>query len=180
MVLAFREEREGSAAQNRSPRGDRVLSSEPITAGSICVPHWERHRVSVPALREIAGMPMCRACINGRGIGPERKTEVRARVRSLFTADPETASTRSMARSAMNTFSRSSSGDPEQENPLTTREEEILRLLASGYRNNKIAEKLLISRATVYRLLPRIFAKVGVSDRIELALFAIHRRLIDT
>src|SRR5271165_803653 len=50
----------------------------------------------------------------------------------------------------------------------------------SGPRRNKeIGEKLFISEQTVKNHLHNIFDKLGVSDRLELALYAIHHRLID-
>ena len=43
----------------------------------------------------------------------------------------------------------------------------------------EIGEKLFISEQTVKNHLHNIFDKLGVSDRLELALYAIHHRLID-
>jgi len=45
--------------------------------------------------------------------------------------------------------------------------------------NKEIGEKLFISEQTVKNHLHNIFDKLGVSDRLELALYAIHHRLID-
>jgi DNA-binding NarL/FixJ family response regulator len=53
------------------------------------------------------------------------------------------------------------------------------RLVAQGYRGKEIGEKLLISEQTVKNHLRNIFDKLGVSDRLELALCAIHHCLID-
>jgi len=44
-------------------------------------------------------------------------------------------------------------------------------------RNKEIAEKMFISEQTVKNHLHNIFDKLGVSDRLELALFAIHKKL---
>src|SRR5437879_2138340 len=62
---------------------------------------------------------------------------------------------------------------------LSDREKEILQLVAQGFRNKEIGEKLFISEQTVKNHLHNIFDKLGVSDRLELALYAIHHRLID-
>src|SRR6266851_4709363 len=59
------------------------------------------------------------------------------------------------------------------------REKEIVQLVAQGFRNKEIGEKLFISEQTVKNHLHNIFDKLGVSDRLELALYAIHHRLID-
>jgi DNA-binding NarL/FixJ family response regulator len=55
-------------------------------------------------------------------------------------------------------------------NALSSREEEVVRYVALGLRNGEIADKLSISEETVKTHLNRIFRKVGVRDRVELAL----------
>ncbi len=60
---------------------------------------------------------------------------------------------------------------------LTVREQEIVSLVAQGFRNKEIADKLSISEQTVKNHLHNIFDKLGVSDRLELALYAIHHKL---
>jgi DNA-binding NarL/FixJ family response regulator len=52
-------------------------------------------------------------------------------------------------------------------NKLTSREQEVMRLLAQGKTNQDIAEELLISRATVKVHVQHIIAKLGVSDRAQ-------------
>lgn len=49
---------------------------------------------------------------------------------------------------------------------LTKRESEILQLIAKGYRNRDIAERLFISRETVRWHLRSLYSKIGVQDRI--------------
>ena len=58
---------------------------------------------------------------------------------------------------------------------LTEREERVLQLLAQGMSNRDIAEALFISDRTVQAHLTRIFAKMGVSSRLEAVLTAIRR-----
>ena len=62
-------------------------------------------------------------------------------------------------------------------NPLSTCEREIVSLVAQGYKNKEMAERMFISERTVKNHLHNIFDKLGVSDRLELALNAIHRGL---
>ncbi len=64
---------------------------------------------------------------------------------------------------------------PRERSPLSTREREIVALVAQGYKNKEMAEKMFISEQTVKNHLHNIFDKLGVSDRLELALFAIHK-----
>lgn len=52
-------------------------------------------------------------------------------------------------------------------NPLTTREQEILRLLHKGHSTNDVAAKLFLSRGTVRNYLSSSMAKLGASGRIE-------------
>ncbi len=56
---------------------------------------------------------------------------------------------------------------------LTAREAELVTLLASGLRNKEIAYALGITEGTVKVYLSKLFSKIGVSDRFELALFAL-------
>jgi DNA-binding NarL/FixJ family response regulator len=62
---------------------------------------------------------------------------------------------------------------------LTRRELEIVRAVVGGENNKAIASRLSISENTVKRHLTQIFNKVGVSNRIELATFAAHHRLVE-
>lgn len=56
---------------------------------------------------------------------------------------------------------------------LTHQEQRILALVAQGFRNAKIADKLVISPRTVENHLYHIFDKLGVSSRTEAALYAL-------
>ncbi len=76
-------------------------------------------------------------------------------------------------------FSRSCSGKQQGEEPPTSdREIQNVRLVAQGYRNNEIGEGLFIKEQTVNDYLHGIFDKLGVSDRLELTLYAIQHHLI--
>jgi len=68
-------------------------------------------------------------------------------------------------------------GKVRERSPLSAREREIVGLVAQGYKNKEMAEKMFISEQTVKNHLHNIFDKLGVSDRLELALYAIHKGL---
>ncbi len=68
-------------------------------------------------------------------------------------------------------------GKTRERSPLSQREREIVALVAQGYKNKEMAEKMFISEQTVKNHLHNIFDKLGVSDRLELALYAIHKGL---
>ncbi len=57
-------------------------------------------------------------------------------------------------------------------NELTDRETEVLRLVGYGHANKQIARKLGISERTVKAHLTRVFQRLGVSDRVQAALWA--------
>jgi DNA-binding NarL/FixJ family response regulator len=85
-----------------------------------------------------------------------------------------------MTAEVIDAFKKSAEGGQRREKPLLSdREKEIVQLVAQGFRNREIGEKLFISEQTVKNHLHNIFDKLGVSDRLELALYAIHHRLID-
>jgi len=61
---------------------------------------------------------------------------------------------------------------------LTPREMEIVATIVAGYTNRDIAKKFSLSEDTVKHHLTHIFDKLGVSNRVELAMFAVNHRLI--
>src|SRR3984893_17006780 len=80
----------------------------------------------------------------------------------------------------MKAFARSSEGGAKRDKLLSDRESQIMRLVAQGQRNKEIGQNLFISEQTVKNHVHNIFDKLGVSDRLELALYAIHHHLIET
>jgi DNA-binding NarL/FixJ family response regulator len=67
---------------------------------------------------------------------------------------------------------------PKQTFGLTARELDVVSAIVSGFTNREIAGKFSISEQTVKHHLRNIFDKVGVSNRLELALFAINHQLV--
>ena len=61
---------------------------------------------------------------------------------------------------------------------LTPREIEVLRLLARGFSNKQIAERLVISARTVATHAEHIYAKIGASTRAGAGLFAMQHGLL--
>jgi DNA-binding NarL/FixJ family response regulator len=61
---------------------------------------------------------------------------------------------------------------------LTTRELEVVTLITEGCTNKDIAKQFGISEETVKRHLTNIFNKLGVGNRLELALFALNHNLL--
>jgi DNA-binding NarL/FixJ family response regulator len=61
---------------------------------------------------------------------------------------------------------------------LTPKELKILGLILQGYKNREIAEELKNSEQVIKNYLRSIFDKTGVSDRLELALFTMHHKIL--
>lgn len=61
---------------------------------------------------------------------------------------------------------------------LTPRELEVVAAVVGGLTNKEIARKLSVSEDTVKHHVTNIFDRIGVSSRLELALFAIHHQII--
>jgi DNA-binding NarL/FixJ family response regulator len=70
-------------------------------------------------------------------------------------------------------------GDPMREEPLSPREQEIVKLIAESYGNQQIADALVISVNTVERHRANILEKLGMHDRVQLTRYAIRRGLIE-
>jgi DNA-binding NarL/FixJ family response regulator len=60
---------------------------------------------------------------------------------------------------------------------LTPREREIVALVCEGRRNRQVGERLFISEKTVRHYLSSIFAKLGLSDRLELMVYSYQHGL---
>lgn len=78
----------------------------------------------------------------------------------------------SIARKVVARFQRINSGkafqvEPKEDYSLTTRENEILDLLAQGFRNKELAEKLFVSVNTIRTHVYNIYEKLHVNSRIE-------------
>jgi len=74
---------------------------------------------------------------------------------------------------------RARTDQPLPEEPLTLREQEVVKLIAEGYSSKDIAEALVISEKTVERHRANILEKLGMHDRVELTRYAIRRGLIE-
>jgi NarL family two-component system response regulator LiaR len=77
-----------------------------------------------------------------------------------------------IARKVLEELLRPSSRPPTPD-PLTPREVEVLQLVAQGLENSEIAEKLVITEATVRTHVSNITAKLHVASRTQAALYAL-------
>ena len=63
---------------------------------------------------------------------------------------------------------------------LTSREIEVLALIAQGHSNKEIAEKLAISIKTVKTHVGNILSKLHMADRTQAALYAVRQGLVSS
>ncbi len=87
----------------------------------------------------------------------------------------------SVARKMVAEFARlPSTGSVETDliDPLTEREEEVLRMLAQGLTNREIAQRLHLAEGTVKNYVSTVLTKIGVRDRTQAALKASKLGLI--
>jgi DNA-binding NarL/FixJ family response regulator len=96
---------------------------------------------------------------------------VRAAHRGELQIDPV------IARRLMSSLREGRGGDPMSE--LTSRELEVLRLVATGKPNKQIAAELAISERTARTHVSRILRKLGLSSRTQAALWAVREGLVE-
>jgi DNA-binding NarL/FixJ family response regulator len=70
-------------------------------------------------------------------------------------------------------------GETVPDDPLTPREQEVVKLIAEGHTSEEIAETLVISKKTVERHRANILEKLGMRNRVDLTRYAIRRGLVE-
>jgi DNA-binding NarL/FixJ family response regulator len=69
--------------------------------------------------------------------------------------------------------------EPVRADPLTPREQEVVKLIAESYSTRQIADALVISEKTVDRHRANILEKLGMHDRVQLTRYAIRQGLVE-
>jgi NarL family two-component system response regulator LiaR len=82
----------------------------------------------------------------------------------------------SIARKVLGELSHPA-GAPPTPDPLTEREVEVLQLVAQGISNQEIADRLVISEATVRTHIGNILNKLHLANRVQAALYALRKGL---
>jgi DNA-binding NarL/FixJ family response regulator len=127
-----------------------------------------RAEEALPALRD--------ACRRWQDVGAAYDAACTSiRLAEAYRALDDEVSAASEVSLAEATFERLGASRPTQEAPdgLTSRECEVLALVAAGRSNRQIGEALFISERTVARHLTNIFNKIDVTSRTQAALYAI-------
>ena len=79
---------------------------------------------------------------------------------------------------ALRSVTDGASGSRDLIEPLTDREQEVLRLLATGLNNRDMGCVLFIAESTVKTHVEHIIGKVGVSDRVQAAVWAARHGIL--
>lgn len=96
-------------------------------------------------------------------------------IRQVYQGEP--ALPPNIARKMMQALSRPQAASPPVES-LTEREVEVLRLVAKGYNNQRIAAHLTIAEVTVRSHVSHILAKLNLDNRVQAALYALKEGLV--
>ncbi len=104
------------------------------------------------------------------------ESELIAAIRSVFRGDMYVHP--KMIRSLLQTEDKSIHRDRAIGEPLTSREEDVLKLLVQGYTNKQVAEELSISTRTVEGHRANLTEKLGIRSRVDLLRYARDHQLI--
>jgi DNA-binding CsgD family transcriptional regulator len=145
-------------------------------AGGVAQP-WNHGQGADPDQR--GGSRPGRACRGGGAGYLYKDVDPEALVRAIRTAADGNVV---LAPAAAGPFTGPPAGQTEAHgaSALTGRERQVLALLARGTSNREIARALGVSEKTVKTHVSSVFAKLGVQDRTQAALYAVRRGLVGT
>ncbi|MGH7922645.1 MAG: HD domain-containing phosphohydrolase, partial [Candidatus Dormibacteraceae bacterium] len=169
---------------------ERMLSSSPALAplGALAAQHHERldgsgyprglkANMLAPPARILAAADFYRAKLEPR---PHREAHSSAEAAAELRAEAkEGRLDGEVVDAVLRAAGHERTRRPERPAGLTSREVEILRLVARGLLNKEIARRLEITPKTVGNHVEHIYAKVGVSSRAAAGLFATEHGLLD-
>ena len=124
-----------------------------------------------------------RQALEGGGLGYVLKRaadiELLSAIRAVYGGGTylHAAHTRALVESTANQPRTEASGEPEH--PLSSREGEVLRLVALGYTNRHAAKMLDLSVKTVEAYRARMMSKLGLHNRVELVRYALQHGLVE-
>jgi DNA-binding CsgD family transcriptional regulator len=159
------------AAASAHARAAVVLADGDVDGAASALQHaWELWRELEMPYEEAQTRVLIAAVCKARGDTDGRQLELDTaqRLFAQLQAEP------SLAR-----FADATDGDTDlPAGPLSDREMQVLRLIASGKTNRHIAEALFISEKTVARHVSNIFDKLGVSSRAGATAWAYQQHLV--
>jgi DNA-binding NarL/FixJ family response regulator len=116
-----------------------------------------------------------RAGASGYVLKREADHDLLDAIRAVMRGEPFL--TNSAQRSLVRDWMADSSAGPSE--PLTPREQEVLKLIAEAHTNREIGEILHLSEKTVESHRGNLLRKLGMRDRVQLVRYAIRRGLIE-
>jgi len=165
-------------AQSRALQPDVILMD-------IVMPHMDgveaisqittqQERVRVIALTSFATddkiFPAIKSGAMGYILKDSEPKELVNAIRRVYLGEPSLDP--GIARKVIQEISRPSKGQPTPD-PLTEREEEVLRLVAKGLSNQEIAKQLVIAEVTVRTHVSNILSKLHLANRVQATLYAL-------
>jgi len=153
------------------PRMDGIEAISQITA--------QQEEIHVIALTSFATDDKIFPAIKSGAMGyilkdSEPEALVKA-IRKVYIGEPSLDP--SIARKVLQEISRPLVGPPTPD-PLTEREEEILRLVAKGLSNREIAVQMMIAEVTVRTHVSNILSKLHLANRVQATLYALREGLV--
>ena len=134
--------------------------------------------IAILVLTTFAGedkvFPAIKAGASGYQLKDSDPEELVTAIRQVYRGEP--ALHPLIARKVLQELSRPIEGPPTPD-PLTPREEEILKMVAKGLENPEIANQLVISEATVRTHVSNIMSKLHLASRTQVALYALREGL---
>jgi DNA-binding NarL/FixJ family response regulator len=140
----------------------------------------ERLRTDLPAVRTLVmtasekGETLLDAVAAGAaGYLTKRSSAAEVAEAVITVAGGGSVITPTLAGHLLRQYSRASTGESEMRPMLTSREQEVLRLVAQGLTDRQIAKNIFVSPRTVQNHLARIRDKTGLRRRSELTRWAV-------
>jgi len=173
---------EETIRQVRRTRPDVVLLDVAMP-GPGAVPVMEALRQAVPSAKVLVlsafdddeyVFGMLTAGATGYALKDERLSTIVEAVRAVSRGE-----TWLSPRVAAKVTRRAVGDEKAEDNPLTDREQEVLRLMTQGKENAEIAAELVITERTVKFHVGNIYAKLGVTSRTAAVVEALRRRWVE-
>jgi NarL family two-component system response regulator LiaR len=152
------------------PHMDGVEATSQITT--------QQEKVRVIALTSFATddkiFPAIKSGAMGYILKDSEPEELVDAIRKVYLGEPSLDP--DIARKVLQEISHPSKGQPTPD-PLTEREEEVLRLVAKGMSNQDIAKQMVIAEVTVRTHVSNILSKLHLANRVQATLYALREGL---
>jgi len=119
--------------------------------------------------------PAIKAGALGYLLKDSEPTDLVESIRQVHRGEPSLAP--AIARKVLLEMRQAAQRPPTPE-PLTERELDVLRLVATGLTNPEIAERLVVTEATVRSHVSNILGKLHLANRVQATLYALHEGLV--